>query len=299
MFNKLLKDHYSFEGDFSVELLRSYTNDVYLVKDQKRKYILKVYGQTWRTKEEILWEIDLVEYLSSMNVPVANVVPSINGERLRVSEDNGKQIFFVLFEFASGEKPKPPFEPKLQYEVGKAAAYLHIASDNFQSDHKRSSIDLKYLIDDSLLIARRTIEDKDDLKIYEDLAYYVKDKILEFNRDVLDWGPIHGDLTLDNLHVTREQKIVFYDFDSSGFGWRAMELYGWVVLNPDKKANVEAYLEGYQKVRPINQINIKAAPYLQAASDIWLKKGMKALSDQAVLKSQLRRIKEWAEYFKC
>lgn len=47
----------------------------------------------------------------------------------------------------------------------------------------------------------------------EQIAEKISRKFTEpFVRD-LDWGPIHGDATLDNLHVTDDAQIVLYDFD--------------------------------------------------------------------------------------
>jgi Ser/Thr protein kinase RdoA (MazF antagonist) len=297
MLKEILKELFNFDGDITATLLRSYTNDVYLITDSSKRYVLKIYGKEWRSDEEILWELDFTEHLSSKGIPVANVISDKNGNKLNkiVTDDIDNSV--VLFEFAYGEKPKPPFSPILQYEVGKAAAKLHTASNSFISIHKRRALDIQYLIDDSLTIAMKILKDN-NLRNYKSLAIGLKDRINTLKNEGLDWGPVHGDLTLDNVHVDSDNKITFYDFDSSGFGWRAMELYGWGVLNPELKANVEAYQKGYQEVRKIKPINFTAAPFFQAAQDMWISEGMKVLEDPEILNQQTHRVNAWREYFK-
>jgi Ser/Thr protein kinase RdoA (MazF antagonist) len=85
----------------------------------------------------------------------------------------------------------------------------------------------------------------------------------------LDWGVCHGDLTFDNLHVTTRDEFVWYDFDSGGLGWRAIDLQGWAFDRPEWTDHWQAFLDGYRESRPISENDIAAAPYLNAAQEIW------------------------------
>lgn len=288
-----LAERYNLEVT-SLELLRSYTNEVYLITSKQDKFILKLYPKIWRNEDKVLWEVDLVNYLSSKGVPVAKV---INSRDIKVNFEN-KDYSALLFEYAKGDKPQSPFSLDLQYNVGKTAALIHKEADGFSSNHKRQEFNLDYLIDNSILVAEKKLLNKEDLNLYKELGTLLKTQINIFIEQGLDWGIVHGDLTLDNLHVTPNDEIIFYDFDSSGFGFRAMELYGWTALFPDKKATREAFLRGYQEIRNINEINIEVAPFLQAAQDMWLSEGMKAISDSQILKQQIDKVYDWKQYFR-
>ncbi len=88
----------------------------------------------------------------------------------------------------------------------------------------------------------------------------------------LDWGPCHGDLTLDNLHISDDGQVVFYDFDSGGPGWRAGDLPGWAKVHPEiseAEMRAQAFLRGYQSIRPLSDADIEAAPYLYLAFEVW------------------------------
>ncbi len=289
-----IKENYQFDGQITSKLLRSYTNDVYLIENQNRKFILKLYPEAWRSKEEVLWEIDLTNHLLEKGVLTGVPIKNLNNEFTNPFDIDKSKFTAVLFKYAKGDKPKQPFTPDLYYKFGKAAAKLHKESNNFTSEYKRPNIEIKYLIDDSLEIAQNIVS-KEELVKLTNFENKLKNKINSFSK--LDMGIVHGDLTLDNLHITDSGEITFYDFDSAGFGYRAMELQGWVVLNPERKQNIATFIKGYKEIRNIDDDNFKAAPYLQAAQDMWLRKGMKALNSPEILKLQLQRIDEWITYF--
>ncbi len=292
----IINKYYKFEGTPTVQLLRSHTNDVYLVKDTKDQYILKVYFPEWRTEQEIIWELDLLNFLSTADVPVAKFINSHDGSKLIKFQHNGLSCIAVLFEYAEGDKPQPPFTPELYYQFGKAAANFHKKTEGFSSSFPRPELDLKYLINDSVALAKDKLS-ATDFDFFEQFGTTLKSNIDQFIEKGLDWGVVHGDLTLDNLHVTDKGEIIFYDFDSSGLGFRAMELQAWSALHPEFKTNTDAYLKGYQEIKPIDKNDLEAAPYLQAAQDMWLRTGMKTLSSPELLQAKINKLKQWSHYF--
>ena len=140
------------------------------------------------------------------------------------------------------------------------------------------------------------------------LASRVKDRIASFSG--LDWGPIHGDATLDNLHITADGEVILFDFDSGGPGWRAADLQGWTVLSEEYREKGDAFRSGYSRVRPLNEVDIKAAPLFLFAWDIWgmkidlqnriLSRGEEPV--QAYLRDQLAQLRArdalfpWSQY---
>jgi Ser/Thr protein kinase RdoA (MazF antagonist) len=77
----------------------------------------------------------------------------------------------------------------------------------------------------------------------------------------------HGDLSLDNLHVTEDHRIAFYDLDSVGPGWRASDPYGVFQYQP--RDNWDAFLAGCTAVRPFGATDCAAVPYFVVAQQLW------------------------------
>lgn len=102
-----------------------------------------------------------------------------------------------------------------------------------------------------------------------ELAKLVKQRITAYAAAGLDWGPIHGDASLDNLHVLNDGSVILYDFDLAGSGWRAADLQGWAANHPEYQSRWDAFHQGYSRIRFLPEIDRVAAPYLTIAWDIW------------------------------
>lgn len=297
-----LRATYGLSKNVQCRLLRAYTNDVYEVDDMSNKFVLKVYGIGWRTEGEILWEVDLINHLSESNVAVAPLVQAKDGSFLQ-TVDGIDGRFAVLFEYAKGRKPKSPIDLALYRPFGRCIANLHLATDNFRSSHQRRKMDTAYLIDEAYAIAHPLLG-KTDKTFFSEFAEQLKASIKDFSNE-LDWGVCHGDATFDNLHITNEGQFILYDFDSGGYCWRACDLQGWAMFNDNNAKTKQAeFLKGYQEVRQLSQANVKAAPFLYEAFDVWgvkidlqqrvLQKG-KAITDK-YLSEQMQTFRERSAY---
>ena len=265
-----LHHQYGLSAPLEVSLLRTYTNDVYLVASPAEKYVLKVYGLSWRSEEEIQYEINLLEYLDKEGLLIAKPIRGINREVVkRIRTNQGEQVA-VLFEFAVGVKPEPPFSNRLYFLFGEAIGRLHEFSNNFSTVYHREYIDLEYLIDRPLQMVLPMLGDRiKDAAYLQHLGDRLKNRLSALSRKGLDWGPIYGDASLDNLHVVNDDKVILYDFDSGGPGWRASDLQGWAIGFPEYQERYAAFLNGYRQVRPINDQDIEASWFLVLAWDIW------------------------------
>jgi Ser/Thr protein kinase RdoA (MazF antagonist) len=65
---------YALDGSIACQLLRAYTNDVYLVTTQSLKCVLKLYGITWRTQSEVEYEVALLDHLARKGLRVPRVL---------------------------------------------------------------------------------------------------------------------------------------------------------------------------------------------------------------------------------
>jgi len=297
---------YAPASPLEVEHIRSLTNDVYLVKTPEGKFVLKVYGAGWRTESAIAWEVDLLEHLFNKGVKVSKARAGIDGLAVRTIDLGNGPRSAVLFDYAPGYKPEGPFTDEVYEAEGRAVAQMHAAGDDFSSLHERTALDLTYLIDSPVSDTSGLVSasDKDFL---DGVGNDLKKHIEIAQQEGLDWGPVHGDMTFDNFHLTDNGDTWFYDFDSGGMGWRASDIQGWAT-NKENNPKWQAFLKGYKEVRALSDNDINTAPYIHAAWEVWglssdFTKRIAQNGDDALpkyIKEQLaqiqstqQRLKEW------
>ncbi len=261
--------NYSVEPLVDCSLLRSYVNDVYVLHGAETAYILKVYRAGWRSWSEIAYELDVLTHLIAKGVAVAPPLPRRDGQLIGTLFAPEGRRYIVLFPYAAGVKPTPPFTPQLYYSFGSAAARMYNALDDFSSVHARVPLDLDYLLDRPLSALRPLLTHRpDDWRFLVSVANKVRTRITSLVEQGLDWGVCHGDLTLDNLHVDKDNGITFYDFDTGGPGWRACDPCG-VFQHWSKEPQWDSFLQGYTRERSFGDADHAAVPYFVAANGIW------------------------------
>lgn len=284
-----LASRYVLSDIAACQLLRSYTNDVYLVTMAEQRFVLKIYGETWRTPSEIAFELDLLRHLSGKGLTIPLPIAGKTGFIQRVPE-NHRSRNAVLFEYATGSKPQPPFTPELYFAFGRAIGLMHEFSSDFTTPHSRPILDLEYLLDRPFAQIMLLLASSADRTFLADLAGKLKRRIAEYALHGLEWGAIHGDATMDNLHVTAGGDIILYDFDSGGFGWRAADLQGWAVNKKSFPFQWEAFSAGYASIRTLAPINLIAAPDFTLIWDIW---GMQIDLDARILRQGEARAQDY------
>lgn len=284
-------------------LHRSYANDVYRVMTAGEPYILKVYRAGWRTAAEVAYEVDLLAHLAAKGVPVAAAVRRRDGRLFGSLHALEGTRQYALFAEAPGTTPTPPFTEHLYHRFGRATAMMHVASDDFASAHRRAPLDLAHFLDRPLAALRPRLEARpDDWHFLVALAEKVRRRVATLAPE-LDWGPCHGDLSLDNLHIAEDGKIILYDFDSGGPGWRASDPYGVYRYAREGELPLwEPFLRGYRELRTFGAAELSAVPYFAAAYAIeslghqaanWVAWGGQWLLSSANLDERLASLRGW------
>lgn len=263
-----ITDAYDLGGLKDAKLFRTYTNDVYELDFEGGRYILKIYGLRWRTTEEVAWELDLLDYLAAREVPLANAIKDKNNKKLGQIDVDGQLRPFVIFEYAAGTKPKPPFSKEHYRNFGEACAKMHLATKGFTSAHSKPDFDLNCLIEQPVTVVKPYLK-REDWDFMTEMANRVKTEITSLSAD-MDWGVCHGDMTQDNVHLTDANQFVFYDFDSSAFGWRSLDFQGMYLFQKEANNGIwDAFLEGYTPLKPLSRADISAIPYFVMANTMW------------------------------
>lgn len=288
-------------------LLRAYVNDVYAVKTQSGRFIIKVYRANWRTESELRYELDLLIHLHQCGVGVSLPIHRKDGGLLHPILAPEGLRYIVLYQFAEGKKPSPPFSDDLYFRLGRELAKLHKASTHFKTQHKRFHLDTEYLLDKPLRAIKPYLRERhEDWEFLEKLSEKVRSQIQLIERKGLSRGVCHGDVSLDNLHIDDQDRITFYDFDAGGPGWCAYDLLGVYMYTKfdHRQSRWDSHIRGYQEVMKLNDSDIEALPYLHVMNTIWSlgcdatiwaqTSGLWRISGER-LDNQISSLRKWAE----
>lgn len=263
------------------KLLRRGFNDSYLIGIGAEWYIFRVYlNQKYyiESSDAFKFELELLDHLSSMDIPVAAAKKRDNGELLGWTATTLGDRAFALFSYAAGDVlTMKSVTPEHCLLVGKTVAELHIAANSFHSKYSRYHLDRKYLIDEPLKIiakqynkSQRTISEQEieelkemvsSMQPIEELAETINS--LDVSGD--EFGIIHSDLHPGNIHFNGDRLTIF-DFDHCAYGWRAYEL-AITEFMPDLQKT--SLLEGYESVRPLTEGERACIPVFAKLRRLW------------------------------
>lgn len=258
LITKQLQELYGLE-DVICKNLSTLANYAIEVASPAGHFALKIYNPASRTTLEVQWEIDLTLHLIKNDAPVARPVAGTNGRYTQTFAAGDQDVTAVLFEWAAGEKPKP--ELSTYVLVGEAAARIHDAADTFTSELFREKYDAHELIDNQLERMKTPLRKSGQWQRVFDLSERMREII---TNPKLNYGIIHNDLTLDNVHRNGDTLTVF-DLDSAAESWRAAEAWGVLRASEDR---FRAWLQGYRSVREFSRDDEKAVAAFGIVEDI-------------------------------
>jgi len=270
-----LLPEYDLGGFTRCRLLYSGVNDTYLaVTGGGEKYVMRIYRTPWRSWSNISYELEILNHLHVKGVAVARPLPVQNGDWiLPVPAPEGLR-HAVLFTFARGKEISYKTEPaQMAYSYGQAVGKLHAAVQDFYSPHARQPLDLEFLLDVPLQLAKPYLahrsQDWEEMKrIVEKLHHQLEGLPLSH----LTRGFVHGDLQGYHANVDEEGTLTFYDFDCCGPGFRAYDLavIRWCSrLEDSETTRWEPCLRGYQEVFPLSEVDIAAIPSFVGCRYMW------------------------------
>lgn len=266
----LVQREYDLPGSVTCRLIRRGFNDNYLVEAAGVRYILRVYlhNKAWiRSEGDVRFELDLLGHLTAEGVPVSHPVRRRNGDSLGVLEAPEGQRYYALFTYAPGVHVRD-MEPRHNEALGQAVARLHLSADRFTTPHTRYSLDLVILIDLPMQRMQPYLRllAPEDAQFLTDMAARVRQRIGALTLPPGSWGIIHADVHGGNNHFTDDGAVTLFDFDHGGYGWRAYDLAPMMMKDLPAR---DAFLRGYQSVRPLSEEEMAAMPDFIKARAIW------------------------------
>jgi Ser/Thr protein kinase RdoA (MazF antagonist) len=231
----------------SCVLLRSLVNDVYRIETADGRFAFKLYRTGHRTLDEVGWEVQVAAAAGPVLVHGVRLADGSAAGQIQTAEGVRP---YSLWHWAGGHKPEPPFSDDLFRRYGAGTAAFHAACDKADLPPRRFDVmaALEWPLDEVL-----DRVGPDDRAIFSRLVAAARAGLSDLE---LDHGICHGDVSLDNLH-SDAGRVVFYDLDRAGNGWRAADLTG-----VSTTTGFATFLAGYRSVRPFGDGDLAAIPWL-------------------------------------
>ena len=262
---------YTHISQFDVGALQSFSgitsgvsNTNYLLNTTKGRFILTLF-EARTPAEDLPFCLEFMAHLNACGIPCPNVVPDKKGAVLTIMK--GKPA--VIITFLEGQSPLATQDFHAA-ALGRALAQMHLAAEHF-SKQQTNALALpawrKLLTD----CGTRLNEIEPDLRglIFEELghaeAHWPKN---------LPRGAIHADLFRDNVFFNGKNLsgvIDFYFSCTDFFAYDLMVTVNAWFFNADglpEKSRIAAFLDAYQKERPLSAEEKAALPFLGRAATL-------------------------------
>jgi Ser/Thr protein kinase RdoA (MazF antagonist) len=241
--------------------------DTYQVKSGDLTRFLKIFMYGRRNETDVSEEVRLLNYLGENGVSVA--MPLMKTDGSYTSELNAPEgnRYAVLYEGVEGDEIGND-ENHIR-AFGEMVGRFHQCCDDMPGEYLRKHLNLEYLLDSSIeIISPYMLHRIEDLTLIKKIAEYCKEQIpVLLPKLPPEYGICHGDLFGGDVRFTEDDIAVIFDFDSSGCGWRALDI-GVFTGSPDwmdttdeadrirmKQQNI--FLGGYSKYRSISENELR------------------------------------------
>ena len=276
--------HYQLNNIQDCRLLKRGLNDTYLVETEQERYILRVYRHSWRTKDEIDFELELLHFLHKHNLAISYPIKKNTGDFTTAIPAPEGTRYTALFSYAPGKSVDKKISNEQSRKLGEAVAIIHETTNNFKSSFSRPELNNEYLLDASLnAFVKRSLCEivplykhrKTDIDYLYKQAEELKSSLIALNLPKYSpfYGICIGDVHAGNTHFDRINQPTLFDFDQCGYSWRAFDIGKFIntaiAWKLDDKI-IRSFLDGYQTIRQLSKIELTAIPIFTKVAHIWV-----------------------------
>ena len=276
---ELARREYPLQGPPVCKFWRKGMADTYRIEAGSQLFFLKVYMAARRSRKDVDEEVRLLLHLARGGVGVSVPIESINGRYiLALSAPEGER-YAVLFEGAKGTEGTTG---QHQRELGRMVAAMHQCADRLEPSYDRDCFELEHLLDDSLAcIEPLMVNRPEDYEIIARIARHARAVVTAtLPRRKPEHGVCHGDLHGGDVLYSPDGAPLIFDFDSSGCGWRALDIavFGgssdWMDTSQEtevrRQREVAQFLDGYTSVRELSGGELEVLKLDSAVHHIYL-----------------------------
>ncbi|MGE5654682.1 MAG: phosphotransferase enzyme family protein [Bacillota bacterium] len=269
---------YGLTQPVSCRFFRKGICDTYQIQSADGVYYMKVYRAGRRSSLDVSEEVRLLNHLLEQGVSVVRPAARLDGGYVNELQAPEGSRYAVLFDAVKGEGEKIDQHRR---EFGVAVARMHRAADTMTPPYDRQPLDMDALIEENMVpIGRLMARRPEDLRIIREIADRAKDRIVSLLPTASpEYGVCHGDLHGGDVLYAPDGSPTLLDFDSSGIGWRAVDLgvylcHDWmntsVEAEAERQRKLALLLDGYQSVRTLSAVELEVIQLTPAIRHIFL-----------------------------
>jgi len=306
---EFLKDKYTLDGYKGCKLFRTGINHTYFVCCERATYVLRVYFHNWRTKPEILEEIELLNLLKVQHVSISYPIADENEEYIQNIQAPEGIRHAVLFSFANGEKIRF-MDEETCFEIGVLMAKIHQATQD--KTIGRMNYDPETLLQLPYEYATAHFpESLPEMRFVKKQGQIIGENFKKMDFSDFSKGIVHLDIWYDNLNVANSNEITIFDFDFCGNGFLVFDVAYFCKqlfhIETDKdiyELKAQSFLNGYQNIRKLSDAEIKSIPDAATAIFIFYLGVQSQRFDwsnifltENYLKMYVGKMKSWMDYY--
>ena len=236
--------------------------DTYRVRSGGRYHFFKVHRAGRRSRRDVEEEVRLLQHLLREGIGVCEPVAAADGACVVTIPAPEGDRFAVLYRAVEGVEGTTDVHRRA---LGEMVARMHRSADRLDPPYQRDCLELEHVLDDNLeAIARLMVNRGADLELITRIASHARSLITSsLTPRSPEHGVCHGDLHGGDVLYSAEGRPVIFDFESSGTGWRALDIavFGgstdWMDIRDQSQAlrqrEVGEFLEGYTSVRALTK----------------------------------------------
>lgn len=249
-------------------------SDIYYVETKASAYILRISHAHWRSKADVAFELEFLDFLQRQRIPVAYPLRTQTGQLFVELDAPEGQRYAAVFVYAPGEIAMGDLNMAQSYTLGQILAQIHQVSLDFCTVHPRQVLDPQHLLDQSLgtilPFLKRRPSDASYLQYQSDR---IQQQLESLPRCSPYWSVCWGDPHSGNAHFTQDNRVTLFDFDQCGYGWRAFDVakFWQVAIRTGMNRRVrDNFLAGYNSVQPLEPEEMDSLQPLTQAAHVWM-----------------------------
>ncbi len=235
-----------------------FENFVFSFDKNDESFILRFVHSGHRPFEQVLAEIEFIDYLAHNKARVSTIIHSVNNQIAERIDINQEHYFTIsVFTKAKGKLVEPKDLTANFYQMfGREVGRLHRLTKTYKPKHRRPHW---YEENFRSMMERHVSNDEEIMAIFNQVEQTIKG----LPRCTDNYGLIHTDLHFHNMFYDGEQ-LTFFDFDDAAYKHFLSDIAIIIFYNyrhqgnehPEYNQNVrwmlENLLRGYRKENEIN-----------------------------------------------
>jgi Ser/Thr protein kinase RdoA (MazF antagonist) len=258
----LAATEYPFPHAVECRFWRKGMADTYRLRSAGKEFYLKVHMAGRCSEEDVQEEVRLLQHLLRGEIGVCEPLASLKGQYvLPVAAPEGYR-FAVLYRAAQGVEGSTELHRR---SLGRMVARMHESADRLDPPYRRDALELEHVLDDNLAAIRQLMAHREsDFELIDGIASHARAVVeSSLHPKPPEHGVCHGDLHGGDVLYSPDGRPVIFDFESSGTGWRALDLavFGgspdWMDTSQgaeqQRRREVGEFLDGYTSVRSLSK----------------------------------------------